>query len=389
MRCLAVFAACTALVPAFAQAPADAGETVYQTVVRSAVWIVSRDGNKTATGSGALLDRRSRTVLTNYHVVGDIDRAVVVFPQYAGDRPIPERAKYLRELRENKIGVRARVVARDKRRDLALLQLDEVPAHARAISLAANDVRPGQAVHSIGNPGGSGALWVYTPGKVRAVYDKSWKSKLDNRVVDFRARVIETDSATNPGDSGGPLANDKGELVGVTQGGAVEQQLLSIFIDLSEVKAFLASPEVKATGLRAGGERVLTVSDNAKMFGDDAVARANALVKRIAELRGLDVLVETHAKVPAAGAEKVKTAEGKLAYFRDWTRDRMRERGAEVGILICQEPSFFYVEATNTAVKALGREAVQAARDGLLEQFRAKKYDDGLLAALRPLLPKE
>ena len=65
-------------------------------------------------------------------------------------------------------------------------------------------------MHSIGNPGTSGALWVYTPGKVRQVYSKKWKAKLDERNIHtFQAKVIETDSPTNPGDSGGPLVNDR------------------------------------------------------------------------------------------------------------------------------------------------------------------------------------
>ena len=105
--------------------------------------------------------------------------------------------------------------------------------------LAAESPDPGQTVHSLGNPGRSGALWVYTPGKVRQVYSKTWKAKLDDRTHTFEARVIETDSPTNPGDSGGPLVNDKGELVGVTEGGATDAQLLSLFVDLSEVKKLL------------------------------------------------------------------------------------------------------------------------------------------------------
>ena len=61
----------------------------------------------------------------------------------------------------------------------------------------------------------------------------------------FEAKVVETDSATNPGDSGGPLLNAKGELVGVTQGGAINAQLVSTFIDVSEVKSLLTTKAVK------------------------------------------------------------------------------------------------------------------------------------------------
>src|SRR5213076_2868989 len=133
---------------------------------------------------------------------------------------------------------------------------------------------PGQTVHSIGNPGRSDALWVYTPGKVRQVYTKKWRAKLDERTtLHFEARVIETDSPTNPGDSGGPLVNDRAELVGVTQGGATNASLLSTFVDVTEVKRFLASQtvrDVKPPGGAAHRES-FTVRDRAKFFSPEAV----------------------------------------------------------------------------------------------------------------------
>src|SRR5207302_618016 len=83
-------------------------------------------------------------------------------------------------------------------------------------------------------------LWVYAPGRVRQVYRKRWQAKAGDETFTFEARVIETDSPTNPGDSGGPLVNDQGELVGVTQGGAFDARGLSYFIDVAEVRSFLA-----------------------------------------------------------------------------------------------------------------------------------------------------
>ena len=71
----------------------------------------------------------------------------------------------------------------DKEGDLALIRLDRVPDGVPALSSRATSPDPGQTVHSIGNPGKSGALWVYTPGKVRQVYSKKWKAKLDERTI--------------------------------------------------------------------------------------------------------------------------------------------------------------------------------------------------------------
>src|SRR5947208_1521394 len=60
--------------------PVDAGSSVYQKVVHSTAWVHSdRGGGRTATGSGSLIDKGRRLVLTNYHVVGDIKTATVYF----------------------------------------------------------------------------------------------------------------------------------------------------------------------------------------------------------------------------------------------------------------------------------------------------------------------
>src|SRR6266545_1281393 len=226
--------------------PVDAGASVYQKVVHSTVWVHSdRGGGRLATGSGTLVDKGRRLILTNYHVVGDVKNATVYFPAFEGKKPVSER-KYYTD-RAGRLGIPGEVVEIDKGADLALIRVDRIPEGTPELPLAKESPDPGQTVHSIGNPGRSGALWVYTPGKVRQVYVKKWKAKLDERTtVSFEAKVIETDSPTNPGDSGGPLVNDRGELVGVTQGAAIDAQSLSIFVDLSEVKRLMNRRAVQA-----------------------------------------------------------------------------------------------------------------------------------------------
>jgi len=55
----------------------------------------------------------------------------------------------------------------------------------------------------------------------------------------FDTQCLDTTSATNPGDSGGPMVNDRVELVAVVSGGEAEQRLVSHNIDLPEVRSFL------------------------------------------------------------------------------------------------------------------------------------------------------
>src|SRR5439155_20629840 len=101
-----------------ARGQSDAGIQVYQNVLKSTVWIRSERGNAVATGSGSLIDRRRCMILTNYHVVGSIDRATVFFPAYRDGKVIAER-NYYRRAR----GIRGEVKARDQQADLAILQL--------------------------------------------------------------------------------------------------------------------------------------------------------------------------------------------------------------------------------------------------------------------------
>src|SRR3954467_2735204 len=100
----------------------DVGSTVYQKVLRSVVWIHSpRGGGKLVTGSGSLIDHKHRLVLTNYHVVGETERATVMFPVFQKGKLAAEREFYIERIRRD--GIRAKVLARDRRCDLAILQL--------------------------------------------------------------------------------------------------------------------------------------------------------------------------------------------------------------------------------------------------------------------------
>jgi S1-C subfamily serine protease len=153
--CLATWSAGLGL-KAAARAGSPDAAMVYQRVLRSTVWIRAYQGQgKVSTGSGSLVDGKRLLVLTNYHVVGDVREVTLLFAAYRDGKLIAERDFYLENLR--RLGLRGKVVARDQKHDLALVQLGSVPNSARALALAAESVSPGQTVHSIGNPGGSGA----------------------------------------------------------------------------------------------------------------------------------------------------------------------------------------------------------------------------------------
>ncbi len=228
------------------RAQTDSGEKIYQRALRATVWIVAPHGDPNpngsrtvATGTGSLIDLTHRLIITNYHVVGDSNRVLALFPAFPNGKLRVEADYYRQQIKEG-AGIHGEVIARDPGRDLALVRLERVPQGVHALRLATEGVSPGQRVHSIGNPGRSGALWVYTSGTVRTpAYHKRWSVKEGEKNLNFDAYVIETQSATNQGDSGGPLVNDQGDLVGVTHGYATNAQLLSLFIDAGEVRTFL------------------------------------------------------------------------------------------------------------------------------------------------------
>jgi hypothetical protein len=399
--------------PPTAPAPADVGAGVYRNVLRSTVWVHSdRGSGRLATGTGTLVDRGRRLVLTNYHVVGDVKRATVFFPDSGRDkRAISDRKHYLENA--NRLGIAGDVVEIDKEGDLALVRIDRVPDGVPALALANESPDPGQTVHSVGNPGKSGALWVYTPGKVRQVYSKKWRAKLDDRtVLTFEARVIETDSPTNPGDSGGPLVNDKGQLVGVTQGGAIDAQLLSTFVDLSEVKRLLnrrsvqtlrsteavaADSQVKEKGkekepAKPHRDAALKSKDEAKFFSEEAFAKVQPAADKLLKEKGLDLLIETFDTLPNQDAAKLKamSAADRTKVLKEFAEGRLKsEKMVGLYIVVNKNPGSLYVVLAEAASKKLSDEVATRVKQTLLKNFGEKKFDAGLADALKILLDSQ
>jgi hypothetical protein len=219
-----------------AASSARADAKIYEQALQSTTWVLTKVGTKTSSGTGVLVDGEKKLIITNFHVVGEARSALVFFPAMQGDKPIVTRKHYIDNVKT--LAVRGRVLGVDRKRDLAVVQLDKLPEGVKAIALAADSPKPGEAVESVGNPGASDALWIYTSGTVRAVYKKQFRTGAGDH--DFN--VVETQSPINTGDSGGPVVNSAGELVAISQAISPSGRLVSYSVDITEVKAFLASP---------------------------------------------------------------------------------------------------------------------------------------------------
>ena len=138
-------------------------------------------------GSGFILDKQGH-ILTNNHV---IDQAQLV------EVTLWNKKKY-----------KATVVGVDKNHDIALLQIHDVPDLEPATLSTNNSLVVGQKVYAIGNPFGfSGTM---TRGIISAIRSVAMPS--GNKIDD----AIQTDASVNPGNSGGPLLNSRGEVIGIT-----------------------------------------------------------------------------------------------------------------------------------------------------------------------------
>jgi len=139
-----------------------------------------------ALGSGVVIDAAKGYVVTNNHVV---DNATKIQVQLSDGR------KY-----------DAKVIGKDPRSDIALIQLKEAK-NLTAIKLADSDnLRVGDYTVAIGNPYGLGET--VTSGIVSAL----GRSGLN---VENYENFIQTDAAINRGNSGGALVNLNGELIGI------------------------------------------------------------------------------------------------------------------------------------------------------------------------------
>jgi hypothetical protein len=215
-------------------AAGHAGRRVYRDAIAAVVYLIRADG---ATGTGWVVDREAKLVITNFHVVGRVRTLQVYRPRFENGRLVAEKERYAAAR-----PLTGHVLQVEERRDLAVVEVPGLPADVAALPLAEEEPGPGDVLHSIGNPSLSGALWVYTSGTVRAVYLKRWmagNSKAD--MMQLEARVVESQSATNPGDSGGPVLNDDGQVVAVTEGFAREATLIRYAIAAAEVRELLAA----------------------------------------------------------------------------------------------------------------------------------------------------
>ena len=130
-------------------------------------------------------------IATNYHVVAN--KKTVSVTLYEGKE------------------LEAKVVGYSADDDLAVLKIDGAKYPAMKIG-DSDALREGDVAIAVGNPSGEEGSWTTTQGIISALNRKVTVTE-DSKIRELT--MIQTDAALNPGNSGGPLCNDRGEVIGI------------------------------------------------------------------------------------------------------------------------------------------------------------------------------
>ena len=175
-------------------------------VYDSVVYIESlKNGNTIGSGSGFVYkkDDNSGYILTNYHVIDGCDEV------------------YITNIKGETVD--AKILGADEYTDIAVLKIDEEDVLQVAEFGSSEETNLGDTVFTVGSPLGKDYMGSVTKGiisgKDRVV---TVSSSTNNQYV---MEVLQVDAALNPGNSGGPLVNINGEVIGINSMKLVESKI--------------------------------------------------------------------------------------------------------------------------------------------------------------------
>ena len=264
-------------------------------------------------GSGFLIDADG-FILTNNHVIESADRIMVTL---ADGRAF-----------------RAEVVGSDPAIDVALLRIQGASKLPEAPLGNSDDLRVGEWVCAIGNP--LGYEHSVTVGVVSFIGRKLFDNSLDD--------YIQTDAAINFGNSGGPLINSRGEVIGINSAISSRASNIGFAVPVNQAVAILPQLKTKGrvsrgfmgvtlTDVTPGLQRALGLSVSHGAMVQDVTPRSPA---ERAGLRPYDVIVEVDGRSVLTNQELIRDISArqpgtiaKLDVLREGRRSTMPVKLAE------------------------------------------------------------
>jgi Do/DeqQ family serine protease len=234
-------------------------------------------------GSGFIIDRAGY-ILTNNHVIEGAERITVTL---ADGRAF-----------------RAEVVGIDPAIDVALVRIPESPSLPEAPLGNSDELRAGEWVCAIGNP--LGYVHSVTVGVVSFIGRKLYDQSLDD--------YIQTDAAINLGNSGGPLINSRGEVVGINSALSPRGSNIGFAVPINQAKAILTQLKTKGrvsrgfigvtlTDVTPGLQRALGLAVAEGAMVQDVTPRSPA---ERAGLRPYDVIVRVEGHPVTSNQELIR-----------------------------------------------------------------------------------
>lgn len=164
--------------------------------VKEGVVVVQTYNNNSlySTGTGFIYktDDNYGYIITNHHVIAD--------------------GYSYKIINSNKEEIEATVLGSDEYSDIAVLRIDKKYVTQTLTKGAAADINIGDTVFTLGSPLGADYMGTVTKGILSG---KDRMVEVSLSTGDYYMQVLQTDAAVNPGNSGGPLFNINGEVVGV------------------------------------------------------------------------------------------------------------------------------------------------------------------------------
>ena len=179
-------------------------EKIYDAVVTVRCY-VNDDLGSTGTGFVYKTDKKYGYILTNAHVVNDMEKVTVTF--------------------SNDEECDVEVLGKDSYLDLAVLRVDVENVTLVANIGSSEKINIGDTVFTVGAPMGYEYPGSVTSG-ILSGKDRMIKVSIGNSSVeDWVMRVLQLDASINPGNSGGPLLNINGEVIGICSLKLVDDQI--------------------------------------------------------------------------------------------------------------------------------------------------------------------